>query len=429
MISRINKFLFIFLVVGLALYVVILNQSPLTVYIAPNSSLSGSSGVLLIATFGLGILVAGLVGVFFGFKSYLRERKLHSLAAQRKAFYDGMLRARGFAACGEWNKARAQWEQLIRKDPTDIIARSELSRSLQAEGDYVEALRVLDAARATDPKNLEVLFRAAELNVSLGNKTAAVDNLALILQNHPSKRAAAFARDLSEDLGRVEDALEYQGQLLSLGINEEEHTAVSARLDFKRVLKNSEGNRETLRTDLRTFLRKHPTFVPALHRMALLEAELGNTEEAAQYYAKAAKSGHSSSYWNEMAKLWIAKGDPERALAAARVATKETTGEARLIAQLELIRIQLSLNQFDGARQSLDQFQTLATASERAVPPELSQQYLVLRGLYCSQTGTPSEAAEILRKLSQNDLDIISSVYVPGASTNGDAPAARLSTP
>jgi uncharacterized protein HemY len=130
-----------------------------------------------------------------------------------------------------------------------------------------------------------------------------------------------------------------------------------------------------------------------------------------------------------MAKLWIAKGDPERALAAARVATKETTGEARLIAQLELIRIQLSLNQFDGARQSLDQFQTLAAASERAVPPELSQQYLVLRGLYCSQTGSPSEAGEILRKLSQNDLDIISSVYVPGASVNGDAPAARLSTP
>ena len=75
----------------------------------------------------------------------------------------------------------------------DIIARVELSRSLEGQGQAREALRVLEEARASDPKNVEVLFRAAELNQSLNNKTAAIDNLALVLCQHPNRRAAQSA--------------------------------------------------------------------------------------------------------------------------------------------------------------------------------------------------------------------------------------------
>jgi tetratricopeptide (TPR) repeat protein len=344
MINRLNRFIFLFCVVALALYLVVLNTAPVTVHLSPGatgSSVTGNTGVVLIAAFALGILVAGLVGLFFGMRGYFRERKLHSLEAQRRAFYDGVLRARGFSASGEWNKSRAQWESLIKKDPTDIIARTELSRSLQAAGEPIEALRILDAARARDPKNTEVLFRAAELNIALGNKTAAVDNLALILHNHPSRRAAQMARDLSEELGRIEDALEYQAQLETMGFGDAEQDSITSRLEFKKILKNNDQDKTALRTELRALAKRRPEFVPGLHRLALLEAELGNLEDAAHYYVRAAKAGHSSSYWNEVSKLWIKKGDPERALAAARTATKETEGEARLSAELELVRIRL----------------------------------------------------------------------------------------
>ncbi|MBN8550154.1 MAG: tetratricopeptide repeat protein [Deltaproteobacteria bacterium] len=432
MINRINKFIFVFCVVALALYLVVLNTAPTTVALSPGTNgwkITGNTGVILIATFAIGIVVAGLVGLFFGVRSYFRERRLHNLEAQRRAFYDGMLRARGFAASGEWNKARVQWEQLIKKDPTDIIARTELSRSLQAAGEPIEALRILDDARAKDPKNVEVLFRAAELNIALGNKTAAIDNLALILHNHPNRRAAQLARDLSEELGRIEDAVEYQAQIESFGVPGAEEESIAARLEFKRILKDRASDKAALRTDLKALCKRRSEFVPALHRLALLEAEQGNIEEAAHYYVKAAKASHSSAYWNEISKLWMSTQNPERALAAARTATKETEGEAKLIAELELIRVQISLNQLDDARRSLDQFQNVINSGGPRMPSEILQQYLILRGLYLSQTGDQAQAAELWKKLSQNDLEINSTPYVPGGARNGSAPAPRLSTP
>lgn len=432
MISRINKFIFVFCVVALALYLVVLNTDPVTVALSPGVSgwrISGNTGVVLIAAFALGIVVAGLVGLFFGVRSYLRERRFLNLETQRRAFYDGMLRARGFSASAEWNKARAQWEQLIKKDPTDIVARTELSRCLQAAGEPVEALRILDAARAKDPKNTEVLFRAAELNIALGNKTAAVDNLALILHNHPNRRAAQMARDLSEELGRIEDAMEYQNQIDAFGISQNNQEPIAARLEFKKILKDRADDVGAMRTDLKALSKRRAEFVPALHRLALLEAQAGNFDEAAHYYVKAAKASHSSSYWNEISKLWMQQHDPERALAAARTATKETEGEAKLIAELELIRIQISLNQLDNARRSLDQFQSVIRSGGPRMPTEILQQFLILRGLHLSQSGDHAQAAELWKKLSQNDFELNSASYVPGASQNGDAPAARLSTP
>ncbi len=428
MISKINRFIFVFLVVALALYVVILNTAPLTVYLTPGTQVSGSSGVLLIGTLFFGILLAGIVGLFFGVKGHFRERRLQHQVSQRQAFYEGMMRARAASACGEWGKARSLWEQIIKKDPTDIIARVELSRSLQATGESIEALKVLESARAADPKNEEVLFRAAELNIALGNKTAAIDNLALILHNRSSRKAAALARDLSEELGRIEDALEYHAQVLALGTADAELSAIGDRLEFRRILKLHEGNREQLREELRVFSRKRPHFIPALHRLAIIETELGNTEEAAHQYIKAAKASQSSAYWNEIARLWLTSGQPERALAAARSAAKETTGEAKLVAELELIRIQLSLNQMEDARRSLDSFENTARQLGAAQHTDLMQQYLILRGLYFSQSGAQGQAAELWKKLSRNELDFSSTAYVPGAS-NHEPPAARLSTP
>lgn len=432
MISRINKFIFVFCVVALALYLVVLNTNPVTVALTPGDAgwrISGNTGVILIAAFSLGMIVAGLVGVFFGMRSYLRERRLQNLDSQRRAFYDGMLRARGFSASAEWNKARAQWEQLIKKDPTDIIARTELSRSLQAAGEPVEALRILDAARARDPKNIEVLFRAAELNLALGNKTAAVDNLALILHNHPNRRAAQLARDLSEELGRIEDAIEYQNQIEAFGIVQNDEESVLARLEFKKILKDRADDPAALRSELKSLSKRRPEFVPALHRLALMESENGNVDEAAHYYVRAAKASHSSSYWNEISKLWMQKHDPERALAAARTATKETEGEAKLVAELELIRIQISLNQLDDAKRSLEQFQNMMRSGGPRMPGEILQQYWILRGLFYSQSGDHAQAAEMWKKLSSGDFEVRTPAYVPGMSANGDAPAARLSTP
>ena len=93
-------------------------------------------------------------------------------------------------AAEEWGRAQSGWEQILRKDQDNIVARVELSRCLEKLGEPREALRVLDATRAGSRRNIEVLFRAAELNRSLGNNTVAMDNLALIAGESPSRRSS-----------------------------------------------------------------------------------------------------------------------------------------------------------------------------------------------------------------------------------------------
>lgn len=426
MIRRINRIIFIFLVVAVALYVVIQNRESTTVLFGRGTSITANTGVILIATFGLGILCAALVSLFFGIKSYFRERKLHARERQRLAFYDGMVSARSASASGDWLKARLEWERLIARDPTNIIARLELSRCLEGLGEVREALQLLDEARAAEAHNTEVLFRAAELNIALGNRTAAIDNLALIMAHQPNRRAAALARDLSEQLGRIEDALEYQSRLEGLAPGEHQSEAVS-RLQFHRIIRDHAADPASLREQLRAFTKKHPKYAPALERLAELEQLQGRTDEAAQLLVRSARSGGRPTAWAEAARLWLSTNNPERALAAARSATKDTTGAARIEAELNLIRVYLGVNMFEDARRALENVRGLAAAEQVEVSPALSQQILTLQGLCLSQLGQFRESAEVWRELSGEKPVALSNGSPPAG--HEEAPAPRLSTP
>jgi thioredoxin-like negative regulator of GroEL len=109
-------------------------------------------------------------------------------------------------ASGEWGAARAIWEQVLQQDPENTIARVELATCVENLGDVREALKVLDTMRASNHMNAAVLFKAVELNRKLGNNTAAKDNLALLVQEAPTKRALELARNIAEELGRIDDA-------------------------------------------------------------------------------------------------------------------------------------------------------------------------------------------------------------------------------
>jgi len=271
MLGRIYRFIAVFLLVGLALYLVLLNRESITLRLSSGWQLSGNAGVIFISIFGMGVVCAALVALFFGIKSYFRERSYRSLERQRRDFYEGLTKARACLAACEWRRAEELWRQLVRKDPTNIIARIELSRSLEGAGETSEALKVLESARAAEPENAEVLFRIAEVHIRQGNKTAAIDNLALILYSHPNRRAAAMARDLSRELGRFSDALEYQGKYESLG-SEESSREIRADLEFELLLADSSSGEE----EIKNFLRRYPGFAPALERLADIETGRGN---------------------------------------------------------------------------------------------------------------------------------------------------------
>jgi tetratricopeptide (TPR) repeat protein len=418
MVTRIRKFLVLLLVVVISASIIVQNLNPIKVQITPTYTFEAVGGIVLLTVFVLGILFAAVFWLFFGVKAYFRERALQSRQRKRDEFFESFQQARNFLATREWGKAL---------DPENTIARVELSRSLEGKEEVREALKVIDEARTVSPSNIEVLFRAADLNEQLGNKTAAIDNLALILYHHPNRLAATRARDLSEELGRIEDAIQYHRESEKLGGTDED-SQILIRLQFKKLLEDFPGNEELV-VELRKFKRRHPDYAPALSTLAEIEVENGNVHEAAQLLVDAAKQSDSRAYWQQASRLWIDHNLQDRALAAAVTATRTTRGTARLNAELDLIRLHLSIGKFDEAHKAAERFGELAKEQEVEIDDELSRRLLILKGHCLNKLGKYKEAEGIWEQLSDQNFELkLPRLRVVDKKAKAQ-PAPRLSTP
>lgn len=401
MLSRFNRLLIVLCLIAISVYIVILNRDTVTFSIGGAWSITANLGVLLIASFSGGLLVASMIALLFGFKSWIRERKLLSQEKQRQTFIEGMVRARNFSAAAEWGKAKDLWHSLSRRDPSDIIGRLEYARALEKDGDYSEALKEVESVRADHPNNIEALFRAAELQKLLGNGTAAIDNLALILSRQPCLQAAVEARALSEKLGRISDAIEYHEQCVSLGENHDSAMKYGAVLQLKLLLEEAaQKDSETVKKELTGFLKRHPNIVEGHQALARLAQKSGLNEEAAQALINAAKAGAGVEAWNEAAALWLGEGRPEKALAAARSAAQGTSGIKRIEADLFRAQLHVGLSQAEEAEKVLDGISDYAKSQHLQLPIEIESRLLGLSTLCAYRLGKSNLVVENLSDLS-----------------------------
>lgn len=437
MIRQVNLLILAIALIFAAVYFVLRNSAPATVSIWGDSlTFSSNVGVIVIVSFFIGVLASTVVGLIFGLRAWLRERRFARRERDREAASESLLKARSYLVTHEWGKAQNEWERIIRRLPDDVVSRIELSRSLEGAGDIREALKVIDSARTAAPRNIEVLFRAAELNLAMGNKVAALDNLALALYHQPSARAARMARDISEDLNRLEDALEYQERLEQLEGLTADGEAARTRLLLRKLNRKADAEKlpRSARIDeLRTFCRKHQHSAEALRQLAELERREGQVEAAAQSLIKAARASGDVNDWRQVAALWAEHDDAERAISALRTAIKDLDGSAKIQLELELISLQLRVGMADEADQLAGAVLERIRSND-GVAEETAQRLRVLKGYALSLRGKQREAAEVWRALAEDSTPTFCSP-IPGinaADRNAlkvEQPAARLSTP
>jgi len=379
-------------------------------------------------------VIASLVALFFGFKSYLRERKLRAAARSHQLFFELFLKARSFMASEEWGAARAIWEQVLHQDPDNTIARVELATCIENLGEPREALRVLDSMRASNHMNAAVLFKAVDLNRKLGNNTAAKDNLALIVQEAPTKRALELARDIAEELGRFDDAMDYHRALEKVGHISEDMIEAKTRISFEQLIRSVE-NETSLRETLTIFVKKHPQFVPALERLAQLEIARGRLDEGAELLVKAAKLSEGDlSKWDTVIALWLraAPGDvsrrADRAVAAARSATQGLHGAKRIDAEFVVAKTLLAVHRADDARTLLENVSALAEKERVGLTPVQAQIRTHLLGLSMSRLGLSKDTASLWESLVEPTLPVTETGKKPLLSDRGE-PSPVLSTP
>ncbi len=434
MLRQFNRLIALAILIAVTIYITLTNSETATIKVGPNISVTTYAGVIYLGVFFCGCVVASVIALFFGFKSYLRERKLRSAARTHQLFFDLFVKGRSFMASEEWSAARAVWEQILHQDPDNTIARVELATCFQNLGDTREALRVLDTMRASNHLNAAVLFKAVELNRKLGNNTAASDNLALIVREAPTKRALEVARDIAEELGRIDDALDYQRALEKIGYTSDEMIEAKTRLTFAQLVKSVE-NQSSLREALTIFVRKHPQHVPALERLADLEIAAGRLDEGAELLVKAAKlSPGDMSKWTTIIDLWLqtAPGDfqrrADRAIAAARSATQSTHGSRRIDSEFIVVKTLLAVNRADDAKALLDEIPKMAEKEKVRLSEDQIRISTHLKGLCLSRLGLAKDTGALWEALVEPTLPETSSEKRAVVSDRSE-PSPMLSTP
>jgi|GEM_PF-4269839 len=407
----IKKALFLIIVLGIIggiLYIFTQNDTLTTVKLNDQYILKDiKSGLVLIGSFVAGLIIASIFSLYFSLKSFIKVKKLGFKEKKTLSFFDGMVKARNELSSGLYPKAQDSWKKLISKDPTEIISRVELSKSLEGEDKLRDALKVLDEARSKDPSNTDVLYRAYELNLALKNKTAAIDNLALIQYHTPSAKASRLARDLSEDLQRFDDALEYQEKLESLGDNKDSYVA-KARINFKKLLKQIADNEEIENDEklslLKKFAKKNSKYPTAIAKYAKTLHETKKPDQAVEMFMKAYKVNKEAKYWHEAVSILIENDQAEKALNLSKMVLKETKGKDRLKSELDYIRILSNLDMHQEALDKISKFYELSEREEINPSIAIKEELNILKALVYTKHGDYTNAVKVLNKSARSSL-------------------------
>lgn len=437
MLKQFNRFIILGLIVAIAVYVTITNSAPATIHLGGNSTITASAGVLYLAIFALGCLCASLVALLWGVKAYFRERRLRIQVRTHTDFTQTLGSGVGLMAIQEWGPARDCWEDILASDPTNTLARIELSRCLEKLGDNSEALRVIDSARAQGVATTGILMRGYELNKAQGNLVGARDNLALLAQKHPSQHVLTNLRELHMDLGGYTEALQIQDRLDSLGFRDSTEENPRATIALRQI---SEKTPETQRDHaLAELIKRYPNYYPALLLSASRATKRGDATLSVENYIRAAKITNRHEDWTSAVSVWLRNAQAtstqrfEGAIGVAKTACKSQSGLSRIEAELLLIEVLLAANHFHEVESLIEKFPALvAKTISSPLPNAVQERFLVCKGLYLVQIGQAPQSAPLWHELAQQK-NITSSFSSSPLGKIGDSqnssPSPLLSTP
>ena len=413
MISRINRLLVIVAVAAAVAYLITANPQDATLMVWRSQVYHASMGVMTLAIFGAGFLLATIGGMFFGIRSYLRERSLRNKLHQRDAGIDLLIRARNLIASREHARARHLLSSIVRRDRGNILARLELADCLSEEGDAAGALAVLDEARqATADPPLEVIVRASQLNRQLGNRTAALDLITQAVERGASRALLELARNCAREADDIDGAIRFHREWIDIGGAEDAPDLLMGELEFARLRRDwnrreaatsESASFDSWRDTVRAFLKRFPGSIPALIEAARVEISQGEVASAVQHLTRAAEVSQNPHFSRWAVELWLTHGQPERALATARASAHDAKGTvAYPRAQLDLVRTLLALAHTEEADRILTEIE--AAGSSEPLTPELLIRSSLLRASLMLHRRQIVEAQRNLDQLLESEV-------------------------
>jgi tetratricopeptide (TPR) repeat protein len=336
MVAKILKLIILLSILSVLLAIVTMNQQPVELKLLNSTPITAGLGVVAITLFFSGVLITALIGTLIRIPSYLREKSLENSQKNVSQFFTKFCEARTALLSKQYAKARVLWEQITKKDPSGVISFVELSKSLENSGEIREAIKVLAPAKSNHPENAEVLLRAAELNLALGNKTAAIDNYSLILSNQTNHYAAEQAMILSESIQRYDDALEYYAMIEGSSFAKGED---GIRLRLKVLVSTEFPNVEEKRKAIVQFQKKHPKFSDTYNYLAEVAEEESNHQEMLDLLIKGYQLSRSEIFLENLCIKALSAGKEDLAIQTLRKFLHSESGSSKLECGLFLAKL------------------------------------------------------------------------------------------
>ncbi|MFN8388938.1 MAG: tetratricopeptide repeat protein [Bdellovibrionota bacterium] len=416
--ARIVKILcFTLIVAALVCYLFLLNPDPVAVRWGRQDAqlIHGPLALILVGVFFLGVFTAAIFSFLIGVRYQLRDWKLARLERTRETHHQLIVQAREQLAASNFDAAQSILRRIVEKDPNDVVARIQLAEVETRQGKHFEALRILDEARASQKKNLELLFLAADLQRNLGNFTASADNLRLVLTKDP-KNVSALEQlvEACDELEQFTEGAQYQQQLVRLArTNAEQSLRLEklADLELKVVVRNASDSNGSLRSGLNDLLQRHRDFVPALYALGRAEQDAVELEKANRLYSKAYKLSPQARFLEAIAKMWLGVDEPGKAIANIRLLTQSTelNHEQMIEGRIFFICLLMYLEATDEAIRERDKLR-----AEHSGSPGVQAELAIVDAMLARKTSGSDEAFRLLLETLMShddyrDLRIVSS--------------------
>lgn len=316
--------------------------------------------ILMISSFVLGVLL-----VFLGTLTRDARRAFAEFQKSRKRKREEALKEemdRGVEAFlrGDLAKAKAHYEEVLKRDPTQVDLYVRLSEIAQREAKNEEALRWVEKASLIASRNTSVLLHEAALRRKMEQVPEVIRILDRIIDLEPGNlKALKCLREVYLENGRWEEALQTQKAVLKHTKGkqaEEEETLFYLGLKYEHVkdlLSRGGGTpSEAILKEAKEIVREEKSFLPGYLLLGELYQRMGKWKVAGNIWGKGFKRFQSVIFLLRLEDLYLGRGDPNTLLRIYQRAMETYAGNNVL--PFFYAKLCLRLKMLDEALEELD---------------------------------------------------------------------------
>jgi len=245
---------------------------------------------------------------------------------------------------------------VLAKEPQNFDALSIKALLMLSQHHFAEGLKIAEEAKTINPYNAFIYGLIIDGNVEMGNYTAAVDNADKMVSIRPDIRSYSRISYLREIHGDYPGAIEAMKMAVSAGLPGDEGTEWS-RVQLARLYENT-GDLKNAAMHYSISLDNRPSYAYAMAGLARVATAANNYKLAIDYYLQADSLVNDFTIKEELADVYKASGENEKAAALANAvingmnaaaANEKKDDSSGHYSDRELAYAYLKVNRFDKA--------------------------------------------------------------------------------